>query len=122
MNRIDPSLLAISISTGVWAYVYFFVFCNLGETVGTGFDASYNLICQYEWYLFPANIQQILPIIMNAMQDEIHIDGFGNLSITRESFKRVNILLKYQRFVENRKGLHESNAHKFKFESVISQK
>lgn len=48
-----------------------------------------DIYMECDWYLYSPQMQRILPImILNA--DEIVIKGYGNVLLTRETFKMVN--------------------------------
>lgn len=72
-----------------WSFASIFVFCDSGERIASEFDEIdiYNLC---DWYLFPANIEKAIPIvIMNTQLRPVVLEGFGNIQCSRETFKRV---------------------------------
>lgn len=75
-----------------WSFILIFTFCDLGENVTNQFD-EIDLYYQCNWYLFPLNIQRILPIIIINSQELVVLHAFGNVSCTREAFKKVILLL-----------------------------
>lgn len=51
-----------------------------------------------DWYLFPIEIQRkYLPIILMNTQKTVKLRGFGNIDITRETFKKVSIFERQRR-------------------------
>lgn len=67
-----------------------FVVCNFGEIMSNKFYEVDNTIYDCDWYTFPNEIQQIFPIIMMGAQQPVILEGFANLTCTREAFKKVN--------------------------------
>jgi hypothetical protein len=45
------------------------------------------MIDQFKWYLFPSEIQRMLPLILNFAQQPIEIKCFGNMKNDRDTFK-----------------------------------
>lgn len=78
------------------AFAQMFVFCNFGQKMSDQFSEGDNKIYQTDWYAFPREVQRMLPIIMMGAQEPIIFHGFGNLTCTREAFKKVFI---YRKFV-----------------------
>lgn len=72
-----------------WAFSLVFICCELAGRVGNEFvDVNY-LIDQFNWYLFPLKVQQLLPILMINAQEEVGFECFGSLLCNRETFKKV---------------------------------
>lgn len=55
------------------------------------FDSFNQTIGQCDWYSFPHEIQQMFLIVLTNTQQSTFIQGFGNISCTRELFKRVSM-------------------------------
>lgn len=72
-----------------WSFFSIFLFCELGEHVSGQFNDLNDAIYQSEWYAFPIEVQRMLPILLMATQHQVVLQGFGNLSCIRESFKKV---------------------------------
>lgn len=75
--------------TVFWSFFEIFLYCEFGENVTSRFDDVYKAICESDWHSFPIEIQKNLPIIMVAAQHHVHINGFGNVSFSRQTFKKV---------------------------------
>lgn len=71
-------------------YCVIFIICELGERVTNEFDDVDNVVCELNWYLFPLNIQKMLPIAMIGTVKPVIIRGYGNCMSTREAFKNVS--------------------------------
>lgn len=66
-----------------------FIFCDRGEAVSNGFQNVINTIWQKEWYLYPIEVKRLFPFIICGAQRKVIIGGFGNVALSRESFKDV---------------------------------
>lgn len=86
------ALIPIFFSTN-WIFIFIFIYCELGQRVSEAFDKPYDAICQFKLHLFPMDVQRMLPIIIVGAQQPIDLRGYGNISCTRDSFKRVSVIL-----------------------------
>lgn len=76
-----------------YAFGAVFIICELCQRVSNQCDDVGDIIGQAKWYLFPAKIQRILPLIIANVQEEVFVECFGSIACNRETFKRVNSLL-----------------------------
>lgn len=67
-----------------------FLTCELGERIASLFNELDNEIVQLEWYLFPMEVQKLLPMVMINTQESIVIQCFGSVACTRWQFKKVS--------------------------------
>lgn len=74
-----------------WSFTANFLLCNFGEQVLNEIESITDGIYELDWYTFPIEIQKMLLTIMTATQRPLHFRGFGNILLTRSSFKAVNI-------------------------------
>lgn len=74
----------------IYAFGVLFLVCDLGQRVQQTFIECGDIIYQLDWYKFPAEIQQMLPIIMNFSFEPIALECFGSLACVRETFKFVS--------------------------------
>lgn len=72
-----------------WSFVQIFYLCDFGESVSGRYASISENIYQSNWYLFPFDVQRLLPIIMISAQQPIILRGLGNVLYTREAFKNV---------------------------------
>lgn len=79
-----------------WSFALVFLFCNVGESVTTQFNSIHRTIYECDWYLYPNNLQRILPTIMVSTQKPVILRSFGNVDCTREAFKSVRKKLKWK--------------------------
>lgn len=66
---------------------------ELCQRVTNAFDDLNDAIDLFDWYLFPTKVQKMLPIIMINSQQPIDFECFGNITCSRESFKKVKFKL-----------------------------
>lgn len=85
----NPSSLAAPIGEIVWTNILLYIYCELGERVSNGFVEVYGVFCQYQWYLFPINVQRMLPNLLIIAQQPVALQGPGKSLCTRETFKKV---------------------------------
>lgn len=78
-----------------WSFFGVFIFCEAGEMITLRFEQICDDIGQCDWYLYPAETQKILPIIIQCAQQPVTLRAFGKASCTRESFKTVSNRLKF---------------------------
>lgn len=62
----------------------------IGDTVTTRFNEVNESIWNCSLNEFPLEIQKFLPMILNATQKPVHIEGFMNVKCTREVLKAVS--------------------------------
>lgn len=73
----------------IWSFGQIFLSCELGERVSNQFYALNDALYQSDWYLFPDELQRMLPTLLMATQRQVVPRGFGNLLCIRESFQKV---------------------------------
>lgn len=83
MNLFNPIVCCF------WAFAGMFLYCESGERVTTRFDDIKSNIYQCDWHSFRIEVQKIMPLLMQSAQQPVFIAGFGNITFTRETFKKV---------------------------------
>lgn len=73
-----------------WSFVPVAIYTFCGDAVSNQFELFNDELCQSKWYLFPIELQQILPIVVANVQQPTTVRGFGNTFCTREAFKKVD--------------------------------
>lgn len=74
----------------IYAFGVLFIACELFQRIVLAFDKCNDTINQLKWYLFPVDMQPMLPIIISATQQPIETKCFGSMACDRESFKYVS--------------------------------
>lgn len=85
-------LLLLTLS-GIISLALVFVACELGQRMGDAFEEIDYTIEQLDWYLFPMEIQRMLPMIIAIAQPPVLLECWGNIACTRDVFKHVCIKL-----------------------------
>lgn len=67
-----------------------FIMCELGQRITDTFEETCDTILAFEWYLFPYEIQKVLPTLWIGTQQPVAFECFGGISAVRETFKKVN--------------------------------
>lgn len=73
-----------------FSFLTIFFFCESAQQITAQFDEINDDIYQSNWHSYPLDVQKIILTVMIGTQQEIAVQGFGNLVFTRESFKRVS--------------------------------
>lgn len=73
-----------------------FIACELGQRINLAFIECNEMFDQLEWYLFPAEIMRLLPLIFNFMQQPVDIACFGSTALDRDTFKYVRAIEKWR--------------------------
>lgn len=83
--------LALTIILAIYAFALLLIACELCQRINVAFEECSDMIDQFKWYLFPDEIQRMLPTIFAFTQQPIEINCFGSTACNRESFKNVCI-------------------------------
>lgn len=75
----------------LYAFGIVFIVCELSQRIINAFGKINDIIDGFDWYLFPVEIQRILPVVIVNAQP-MAIQYFGSLSCSREAFKKVSEL------------------------------
>lgn len=86
-GNVVPVLLTIF--TGLMALALVFINCELCQRISDAYEQVDITIVQFEWYLFPNDIQRMLPIIIANAQQPVELECFGSIKCGREVFKNV---------------------------------
>lgn len=86
--------------------------CELGQRFSLAFDECSALIEQFRWYLFPADVQRMLPVILNFTQQPIDKKCFGSVAADREAFKYVRVSLRDIKIQLTKKNKGKTNQFK----------
>lgn len=87
----------VLILEAMYAFGVLIIACELGQRINLAFEECNDMIDQFEWYLFPVEIQRLLPLLWLVAQQPIEIVCFGSKACDRDTFKQVPKLV--MRFV-----------------------
>lgn len=85
----DYLMLWKSIFNGINVLSFNFITCESGQRLTNSFDEVDDDLGQLDWYLFPIEIQRLLPMTIMNVQEPPVIKCFGNIQCSREQFKKV---------------------------------
>ena len=73
-----------------YAFGVVLIICELGQRFGDAFLEIADTIEDFDWYLFPLELQTLLPILLAAAQQRVALECFGSISGSRDTFKKVS--------------------------------
>lgn len=82
----------LTMSYVLYAFGMIFLVCELCTRASDAFEEINDMIGTFDWYLFPDNINRLLPTIIILAQQSVMIDCFGSLGCNRDGFKRVSFI------------------------------
>lgn len=85
MPTFSNDILFLSMTLG-----QIFLFCYFGDLLTDNFKKVNDMFYQWNWYFLPLDIKRLMPTILCAANYPDYLRGFGNISGTRERFKKVN--------------------------------
>lgn len=88
-GTIDPLVIWMSILFGLLTLCLVFSVCEIGQHFTNSFAEIISEIKQWNWYLFPIEIQSILPMIMVNTQEPSTIGYNIIFTCSRHQFKQV---------------------------------
>lgn len=69
-----------------------FLCSELGQSGSNSFDEIDKTVSRLNWYLYPNGAQKILLMIIANVQQPAVIKCFGNVSCSRDQFKKVRMM------------------------------
>lgn len=66
--------------------------CEGGEILSNKSNGIIDVITQFDWYLLPIEIKQMLPMLIINAQQPMLLKFFGNVSCSREQYKKVCVI------------------------------
>lgn len=73
----------------IWSIVFIFFACEIGEMLSNEFNTINDEFYRCRWYLLPAQMRRVFWMILANTQQPVVIEGYGNVSCMRETFKKV---------------------------------
>lgn len=84
--------LVIIVNLGIklfYSYTVCFLYCEIGEDLRSRFDELADAMHRCDFIVLPIEIQRIIPTIIMSLQLPPILQGFGNIQLTRHTFKYV---------------------------------
>lgn len=69
---------------------FIFVVCDLGQGIANAFDGIDLTISKLNWYKFPIEITNMLPILIINAQQPVELKVFGSASCSYQNFQKVS--------------------------------
>lgn len=82
-------LLVISLVQLGWSSSLTFIPCELSERISIAYFEVCDAVDELDWYLFPIEMQKLVPIVMVNSQAPIALRCFGSVFCGRDVFKKV---------------------------------
>lgn len=80
--------------------------CELGQRLSDAFDDISSAVNLFDWYLFPIQIQRMLPLIIPSTQQPVALACFGSIVCTRDALRKVFVgSIKFTNTMVNSNGL-----------------
>lgn len=89
--QIDYLALLVTITEVFHAFFTVGLVCEMGERVCDMFSAIDETMDEIDWYLYPIDVQRMLPAIMIVAQKQIYVEFFGSITASRETFRQVSV-------------------------------
>lgn len=88
-----PAELSMALIIFISGCIMIFTYCELGQMVNNQFEMFSDELDQCNWYTFALKMQQMLIIFTANAQQPTMIRGYGNVLCTRETLKKVKIIV-----------------------------
>lgn len=76
-----------------YAFGNVIVACEFGQRVNNRIGDEINdTIGEFDWYLFPDELKEIFPFVIQFAQRPIDFKFFGSYSCNRDVFKKVSLI------------------------------
>lgn len=90
-ETIDSAILVPLGTQMFWALVLSAIFCEVGERMSMVWTELDDEIKKINWYFLSTKMGKTVIITISFSQREVTLDGFGNISGSREIFKKVSL-------------------------------
>lgn len=87
----SPDMIISLVSQVFWSIALISIYCEFGERVSIGFNQSYRVICQFQWYSFPMRMKKSVLIVLAVAQQPHELRSFAICSCAREPLKNVRL-------------------------------
>lgn len=75
-----------------YAFGVIFSICEFGQQLSNRFDEIHSSIWELDWFLFPIENKKTLTVVLAIAQRPARVVTFGNVAVTRETCKSVNLI------------------------------
>lgn len=72
----------------VWSFGLVYIACEMSQRFCDALNEMDDDIGQLDWYLYPAEIQRLLLIIVENSQQPVIVKCFGSIACSRETLKK----------------------------------
>lgn len=93
LHKQNSFLLIQAIFAGANSLLVVFLVCELGQRASDSFTKISYTIDEFDWHLFPYEIQKLLPTILIVTQKLVAQECFGSILCSRNTFKKVRIFI-----------------------------
>lgn len=73
-----------------WSFAGIFGTCEFGQRLSGTFEEINDVYDQFDWYLFPCDVQRILTFLRVVAQNPIELHVIGSVSCGRITLKNVS--------------------------------
>lgn len=87
----DSTMLFLTIVDIFYSFGVVCLVCEIGQQISNAYDDIDDIINQLDWYLFPYQIQRMLPMVFINSQESVTLQCFGSISCDRDNSKKVSL-------------------------------
>lgn len=99
MNHSENSLvLLVIVFETIYSFGTLFLPCELSQRLCIAFCECGDIVEHFKWYLFPVEVQKMLPMILRFVQKPVVLKCFGSITTDRETFKNVSAVKTIDKF------------------------
>lgn len=95
----DSTELLVSTAALIYPFGLVYVICELGGRLSYQFSDIDDIIGQFQWYLFPNDVQKLLPFVIMGAKQKVALRCFGSAMCNRATFKKVFGNIHFQIFI-----------------------
>lgn len=80
----------------IWAFAVDFLVCELGQWAANQYEAFNDELSSCAWYSLPIDMQRLYWIFLLDTQQPLHVQSYGSIVCSRETFKKVRCIFNRQ--------------------------
>lgn len=93
MNHSENFLvLLVIIFETIYSFGTLFLSCELPHRMNITFCECGDIVEHFKWYMFPVEVQQMVPMVLTFVQKPVVLKCFGSTTADRETFKKVSVV------------------------------